>query len=59
MTLSAPPQHAYWTCSIERGVGTLQHFHYDDHAQLHQHLADFIDAYNSARRLNALKGQTP
>ncbi|APP82997.1 IS481 family transposase ISRel12 [Xanthomonas hortorum pv. vitians] len=34
-------------------------FHYDDHAQLQQHLANFIDAYNYGRRLKALKGLTP
>jgi transposase InsO family protein len=38
---------------------TVKRFHYDDHAQLHQHLADFIDAYNFGRRLKALKGLTP
>jgi transposase InsO family protein len=34
-------------------------FHYDDHAQLQKHLADFIDAYNFGRRLKTLKGLTP
>ncbi len=38
---------------------TVKRFHYDDHAQLQQHLANFIDAYNYARRLKALKGLTP
>ncbi|WAT13883.1 IS481 family transposase [Xanthomonas fragariae] len=38
---------------------TVKRFHYDDHAQLQQHLANFIDAYNFARRLKALKGLTP
>ncbi|MCJ9749096.1 IS3 family transposase, partial [Neorhizobium sp. SHOUNA12A] len=33
--------------------------HYDDHAQLKKHLADFIDAYNFGRRLKTLKGLTP
>ena len=31
----------------------------NDHAQLRQHLADFIDAYNFGRRLKTLKGLTP
>ncbi|WP_244171127.1 IS481 family transposase, partial [Xanthomonas populi] len=38
---------------------TVKRFHYDDHAQLQKHLANFIDAYNFARRLKALKGLTP
>jgi len=25
---------------------TVKRYHYDDHAQLRRHLADFIDAYN-------------
>ncbi|MCW6510758.1 IS481 family transposase [Lichenifustis flavocetrariae] len=35
---------------------TVKRFHYDNHAQLQQHLADFIDAYNFGRRLKTLKG---
>ncbi|WP_081390799.1 IS481 family transposase [Xanthomonas campestris] len=38
---------------------TVKRFHYDDHAQLQQHLTNFIDAYNYGRRLKALKGLTP
>jgi transposase InsO family protein len=38
---------------------TVKRFHYDDHAHLRQHLADFIDAYNFGRRLKTLKGLTP
>jgi transposase-like protein len=38
---------------------TVKRFHYDDHAQLRGHLADFIDAYNFGRRLKTLKGLTP
>lgn len=38
---------------------TVKRFHYDNHAQLRQHLADFIDAYNFGRRLKTLKGLTP
>ena len=38
---------------------TVKRFHYDDHAQLRQHLANFIDAYNFGRRLKTLKGLTP
>ena len=38
---------------------TVHRYHYDNHNQLRQHLADFINAYNFARRLKALKGLTP
>jgi len=38
---------------------TVRRFHYDSHSQLQQHLDQFIDAYNFARRLKTLKGLTP
>src|SRR5690606_545717 len=38
---------------------TVKRFHYDDHDQLRRHLADFVAAYNFARRLKTLKGLTP
>ena len=38
---------------------TVQRYHYDSHAQLKQHLDDFVDAYNFGRRLKTLKGLTP
>lgn len=38
---------------------TVKRYHYEDHRQLRRHLADFIDAYNFARRLKTLKGLTP
>ena len=38
---------------------TVKRFHYDDHDQLRRHLADFVSAYNFARRLKTLKGLTP
>ena len=38
---------------------TVKRFHYDDHDQLRQHLANFISAYNFRRRLKTLKGLTP
>lgn len=34
-------------------------FHHDSHDQLRQHLADFVAAYNFARRLKTLRGLTP
>ena len=38
---------------------TAKRFHYDDHDQLRTHLADFMAAYNFARRLKTLGGPTP
>ena len=38
---------------------TVKRFHYDDHDQLPNHLANFISAYNFGRRLKTLKGLTP
>ena len=38
---------------------TVRRYHYDDHDQVRGHLADFLDAYNFARRLKTLKGLTP
>jgi transposase-like protein len=38
---------------------TVKRFHYEDHNQLRQHLADFLSAYNFGRRLKTLKGLTP
>ena len=37
----------------------VRRLHYDSHSQLQQHLDQFIDAYNFARRLKTLKGLTP
>lgn len=33
---------------------TVKRYHYDDHAQLERHLALFIDAYITVRRLKTL-----
>jgi hypothetical protein len=38
---------------------TVHRYHYDTHDQLSQHLTDFVNAYNFARRLKALNGLTP
>jgi 16S rRNA C1402 (ribose-2'-O) methylase RsmI len=37
----------------------VRRFHYESHYQLHQHLANFVAAYNLARRLKTLRGLTP
>jgi transposase InsO family protein len=38
---------------------TVKRFHHDSHDQLRGHLADFMAAYNFARRLKTLSGLTP
>ena len=38
---------------------TVKRFHYETHDQLRHHLADFLNAYNYARRLKTLSGLTP
>jgi transposase InsO family protein len=38
---------------------TVKRYYYDTHAQLKQHLYDFVNAYNFAKRLKTLKGLTP
>ena len=38
---------------------TVKRFYYEDHNQLRTHLADFMDAYNFARRLKTLGSLTP
>jgi transposase InsO family protein len=38
---------------------TIRRFHYDDHDQLRSHLADFVQAYNCAKRFKTLKGLPP
>ena len=38
---------------------TVKRYHYDNHDQLRAHLADFLDAYNFARRLKTMSGLTP
>jgi transposase InsO family protein len=38
---------------------TVTRFYYETHDQLRKHLADFVAAYNYARRLKTLRGLTP
>ena len=38
---------------------TVKRFHYETHDELRAHLADFLTAYNFAKRLKILKGLTP
>ena len=58
------PNHPWTNGQVERmnrtiKEATVKRYYYDSHDQLRQHLMDFIDAYNFARRLKTLKGQTP
>jgi transposase InsO family protein len=58
------PRHPWTNGQVERmnrtiKDATVKRFHYDSHDQLSQHLADFIAAYNFARRLKTLRGLTP
>jgi hypothetical protein len=38
---------------------TVERYHYETHDEVHQHLSQFVAAYNFARRLKTLKGLTP
>lgn len=58
------PKHPWTNGQVERmnrtiKEATVRRFHYDTHDQLRSHLADFVMAYNFAKRLKTLKGLTP
>lgn len=58
------PNHPWTNGQVERmnrtiKEATVKRYHYEHHEQLRQHLQDFVDAYNFARRLKMLKGLTP
>ncbi|MDO5758983.1 MAG: IS481 family transposase, partial [Rhodobacterales bacterium] len=58
------PNHPWTNGQVERmnrtiKDATVKRFHYDDHDQLRTHLADFMAAYNFARRPKTLGGLTP
>ena len=57
------PKHPWTNGQVERmnrtiKDATVKRFHYEAHGQLRAHLADFVNAYNFARRLNTLEGLT-
>jgi transposase InsO family protein len=57
------PNHPWTNGQVERmnrtiKEATVQRYHYENHAQLRTHLADFVAAYNFARRLKTLGGLT-
>ncbi len=58
------PAHPWTNGQVERmnrtiKEATTKRYHYDSHQQLKQHLYNFINAYNFAKRLKTLKGLTP
>ena len=58
------PNHPWTNGQVERmnrtiKEATVKRYHYDSHNQLRTHLADFLAAYNFARRLKTLNGLTP
>lgn len=58
------PNHPWTNGQVERmnrtiREATVKRFHYEAHDQLRTHLADFLAAYNFARRLKTLSGLTP
>ena len=58
------PRHPWTNGQVERmnrtiKEATVKRFHYATHDQLRTHLADFVAAYNFARRLKTLRGLTP
>jgi transposase InsO family protein len=58
------PNHPWTNGQVERmnrtiKEATVNRYHYESHEQLRAHLADFITAYNFARRLKVLKGLSP
>lgn len=58
------PNHPWTNGQVQRmnrtiKDATVKRYHYASHDQLRSHLADFLDAYNFARRLKTLSGLTP
>jgi transposase InsO family protein len=58
------PRHPWTNGQVERmnrtiKDATVKRFYYESHDQLRRHLADFVAAYNFARRLKTLRGLTP
>jgi transposase InsO family protein len=58
------PKHPWTNGQVERmnrtlKEATVKRYYYETHDQLRSHLADFVTAYNFARRLKTLKGLTP
>jgi transposase InsO family protein len=58
------PRHPWTNGQVERmnrtiKEATVKRFYYETHHELRAHLANFVTAYNFAKRLKTLKGLTP
>jgi transposase InsO family protein len=58
------PNHPWTNGQVERmnrtlKEATVKRYHYQSHAQLKEHIANFLNAYNFAKRLKTLQGLTP
>ena len=58
------PNHPWTNGQVERmnrtlKEATVKRYHYENHTQLREHLANFLSAYNFAKRLKTLHGLTP
>ena len=58
------PYHPWTNGQVERmnrslKEATVRRYHYANHDELRAHIQLFLDAYNHARRLKALRGLTP
>jgi len=58
------PKHPWTNGQVERmnriiKDATVKRFYYETHHQLREHLANFVAAYNFAKRLKTLNGLTP
>ena len=58
------PKHPWTNGQVERmnrtiKDATVKRFYYETHDELRAHLADFVTAYNFAKRLKTLNGLTP
>lgn len=58
------PKHPWTNGQVERmnrtiKDATVNRFYYETHDQLREHLANFVAAYNYAKRLKTLNGLTP
>jgi transposase InsO family protein len=58
------PNHPWTNGQVERmnrtlKEATVKRYYYENHGQLREHLYNFLNAYNFAKRLKTLKGLTP
>lgn len=58
------PNHPWTNGQVERmnrtlKEATVKRYHYENHEQLKEHLFNFLNAYNFAKRLKTMQGLTP